>query len=63
MLRFKSFISEGLIKVPQKILKKFEKSLLEFAFSHMVAEVDLEYVDAVKKVARKNGVCKFCKTK
>ena len=61
MLRFKNFISEGLIKVPQKILKKFEKSLLEFAFSHMVAEVDLEYVDAVKKVARKNGVRSFKK--
>ncbi|MDP7367200.1 MAG: hypothetical protein QGH83_08060 [Candidatus Pacebacteria bacterium] len=61
MIRFKNFISEGLIKVPQKIYKKFEKSLLEFAFSHMVAEVDLDYVDAIKKVARKNGVRSFKK--
>ena len=62
MKRFKNFISEGLIKVPQKIYKKFEKSLLEVAFSHMVAEVDLDYVDAIKKVARKNGVRSFKKS-
>ena len=61
LLRFKNFISEGLIKVPQKILKKFEKSLLEYTFSHMVEEVKLEYVDAVKKVARKYGVRSFKK--
>ena len=29
MIRFKNYISKGLIKVPQKILKKFEKSLLQ----------------------------------
>jgi len=61
MIGFKDFITEGLIKVPQKILKKFEKFLLEFAFSHMVAEVNFEYVDAVKKAARKHGVRSFKK--
>ena len=62
MIRFKNFISEGLIKVPDRIIKKFEKELLEFAFSHMVVEVDLDYVDAVKKVAKKNGVRSFKKS-
>ena len=54
-------MTEGLIQVPPKVFKKFEGALLTFAFSHMVVEVDEEFIKVVKNVARKYGVRRFVK--
>lgn len=62
MKTFKNLVlTEGLIQVPPKVFKKFEGALLTFAFSHMVVEVDVEFIKVVKNVARKYGVRRFVK--
>ena len=35
-------MTEGLIKEPPNVYKKFENALLTFAFSHMILEVEEE---------------------
>jgi len=54
-------LTEGLVKEPPNVYKKFENALLTFAFSHMILEVEEEGISGVKKVAKKYGVRRFVK--
>ena len=56
MKTFQKFaLNEGLIQIPPKIYKQFENALFTFAFSHMIAETELDFAKAVKNVAKKYG--------
>ena len=63
MKTFQNFaLDEGLIQIPPKIYKQFENALFTFAFSHMIAETELDFAKEVKKVAKKYGIRRFIRS-